>query len=106
MKTQEQRGILTEAVQEKARAFLEREITVKELRLYPYLDFCWKNGGRLDTRKIDLDELSIINNLCNTGLLDIVDVDRITPTRELYDYVQDVLAEAYVVIKGDRNNEN
>lgn len=106
MQNYEQRGILTEAVQEKARAFLQREITVKELRLYPYLDYCWKNGGRLDTSKIDLDELSVIDSLCNTGLLGIVDVDRMTPTRELYDYVQDVLAEAYVVIKGDRNNEN
>ena len=100
MQNYEQRGILTEVIQEKARAFLEREITVKELRLYPYLDYCWKNGGRLDASKIDLDELSIIDNLCNTGLLDIVNVDRITPTRELYDYVQDVLAEAYVVLKG------
>ena len=32
------RGMLTDKIQEKAVLFLNREITQKELRLYPYID--------------------------------------------------------------------
>ena len=32
------RGMLTDKIQEKTVSFLNREITQKELRLYPYID--------------------------------------------------------------------
>lgn len=38
------RGMLTDKIQEKAVLFLNREITQKELRLYPYIDYSIKNG--------------------------------------------------------------
>jgi hypothetical protein len=38
------RGALTEEIQALARDFLGREITMDELRLYPYLDFVWWRG--------------------------------------------------------------
>ena len=38
------RGMLTDKIQEKAVSFLNREITQKELRLYPYIDYSIKNG--------------------------------------------------------------
>ena len=33
------RGMLSENIQEKALQFLKREISQKELRLYPYIDY-------------------------------------------------------------------
>lgn len=38
------RGILTTEIQNKANSFLKREISQKELRLYPYIDYSIKNG--------------------------------------------------------------
>ena len=38
------RGMLTEDVQHMAKKFLRREISVEELRLYPYIDYCIKTG--------------------------------------------------------------
>lgn len=34
------RGMLTDDIQHIAKKFLQREISIKELRLYPYIDYC------------------------------------------------------------------
>ena len=94
MKTQDERGMLTEAIQEKAKKFLGREIDTTELRLYPYLDFCWKNGGSIDINKLSTEEY------CIFGILEKHQnyfCGYIEPTREFYDFVQDILAESYVI---------
>ena len=101
MKTQNDRGILTEAIQEKARAFLGEEITVKELRLYPFLDYCWKNGGRIQRGKTDLEEKKILERREKQGHCETTYIGENKPTREFYNFVNDILAEAYVVIKNE-----
>ncbi len=47
------RGMLTEDVQHMAKKFLRREISVEELRLYPYIDYCIKNGQGWSYEKIN-----------------------------------------------------
>lgn len=106
MKTQNERGRLTETIQQKSKSFLGREITTKELRLYPYLDYCWKNGGKIDPKKTDLDETLIIANLDDAGLIRLEGYCEINPTREFYNFVQDILAESYVMFAEGSENEN
>lgn len=43
METKKKRGCLNPEVQKIAKGFLGREITTRELRLYPYIDYCIKN---------------------------------------------------------------
>lgn len=90
------RGKLTYKIQEIAVKFLKRPINKTELRLYPYIDFCLKNGGILDWNKINHDEFEILKNLEHEKYLLITGDTFITVTRKFYDCMQDILAEAYV----------
>lgn len=47
------RGKLSKGIQEKSLKVLNREITEREMRLYAYVDFCLKNGGIIEFRKIN-----------------------------------------------------
>lgn len=62
------RGMLTDNVQEKAVTFLNRTISQKELRLYPYIDYSIKNGCQgWSYSKMDEEEIKILNRLYNEG---------------------------------------
>ena len=47
---------LTDKIQKIAKQYLGREITTTKLRLYPYIDYCVKNGGIIDRRKMNNEE--------------------------------------------------
>ena len=64
------RGVLTNKIQTKARSFLQREISQKELRLYPYIDYCIKNGCQgWSYSKMDKEEIKILNRLFSEGCI-------------------------------------
>lgn len=87
------RGMLTESVQVISRDFLGREIDTTELRLYPYIDYALKNEG-LDIDKLSREEIDLLYDYVASGY-----VKGFCPTivtREFYNYLQDVLAVAYV----------
>lgn len=96
MSTNNSRGILTPEINKKAISFLKEEISTTELRLYPYLDYCWKNGGYVDRNRLNREEEKIIEHREKQGLL----VRRYggvnCPSRAFYNFVQDVLAYSYV----------
>lgn len=90
------RGMLTNKIQESCRLFLGRDITQKKLRLYPYIDYSIKNmcqGWSYD--KLSKEELDILCNLYNERHL-IYSPEKITVTREFYNFMQDILAQSYV----------
>ena len=90
------RGVLTNKIQTKARAFLQREISQKELRLYPYIDYCIKNGCQgWSYSKIDEEEIKILNRLLSEGCI-IYSPEKIIVTRIFYNFMQDILAMSYV----------
>ena len=91
------RGKLTESIKTTSKIRLGEEISQTELRLYAYIDYCLKNGGRIDPRKISTEEKAIIEKRKNQGHI-FVRTDGITTvTRPFYDFMQDVLADAYVL---------
>lgn len=57
------RGCLNSKVQKIAKGFLGREITTRELRLYPYIDYCIKNGGFYKPEQINEDEVEILKKI-------------------------------------------
>ena len=90
------RGMWTDKSQEKAVSFLNREITQKELRLYPYIDYSIKNdcyGWSYD--KMDEEEIKILNKLYDEKHI-VYSPEKIIVTRKFYNYIQDILATGYV----------
>lgn len=100
MNTQNGRGVLTPEIKEKAREFLGEEIDQTELRLYPYFDYCWKNGGQIDRAKITKMEEIIIERREKQGHIIWGAFGFFAPTRDFYNYVQNILALGYVVFAG------
>lgn len=96
-----QRGVLTEEIRRFSEDFLHRKFTVTELRLYPYLDYCFKNGGTLILDKINQEDAAILRLLVDDEQLFVrpgKDADTILlfPTEEFYEFVSKVLLMAYV----------
>lgn len=89
------RGMLTDDIQHIAKKFLQREISIKELRLYPYIDYCIKNGQGWSYEKIDTEEIKILNELNQEEHI-IYSPEKIIVSKPFYDYMQDVLAISYV----------
>lgn len=89
------RGVLTDDIQKIAKDFLGREITIEELRLYPYLDYVLKNHFALEPRKINKIEMNILSILEKEFHV-LVGEYYFRCTREFYDYIQNVLAISYV----------
>jgi len=90
------RGALNDKIQELAKAFLGREITVRELRLYPYFDYVMKNNQKLDPRLINQEEREIFAVLKKEKHLD-GGMTGLRMTKEFYDYINQVLWYGYVV---------
>ena len=99
------RGQLTDGIQEIAKSFLGREITLTELRLYPYLDFVMKNEQWIDPSKISREERHILSQLRREGHIDYYSEtydDKsmrkyLSLSKEFYDYINRVLWFSYVV---------
>lgn len=90
------RGIITKEIKEKAKIFLNREVTQKELRLYPYIDYSIKNACQgWSYGKMDSEERSILNKLYDENHL-VYSPEKIMISREFYDFMQDILAVSYV----------
>lgn len=90
------KGQLNEKIQELAKAFLGREITTTELRLYPYLDFVMKNSQKIDQQKLNEADAEILQDLQLHNHIGI-DWTKLTMTKKFYDYMNQVLWYGYVV---------
>lgn len=90
------RGMLTESVKKMSLDFLGREITTRELRLYPYIDFTLKNDFTFDMRKINEEEIEILDMLMEESHL-VYNREHLVVTKAFYDYIQIILFETYVI---------
>jgi len=90
------RGKLTPEIQRVAQEFLNREITVTELRLYPYLDYVMKNDQKIDPRKMNDADREVLKLLKAEGHID-GGMTGLSMTKEFYDYINQILWYGYVV---------
>jgi len=88
------RGMLTDEVQDVARAVLGREITMTELRLMPYMVHCLLDGGKVNNLK--LDEHSVLRQWEAEGFLRITNNRTACVTLEFWTAMTRILAEGYV----------
>ena len=91
------RGELSPQIQALCKEFLGREITVRELRLMPYIDFVMKNEQRIDPRKINEEEREILSVLRKEGHIE-GGWSGLSISKEYYDFVQQILWLGYVCI--------
>jgi hypothetical protein len=90
------RGALTPEIQSLAKNFLGREITVRELRLYPYLDYVMKNDQKIKIEHINQEERDILRVLKEEKHIE-GGAGGLSMTKEFYDYMNQVLWLGYVV---------
>lgn len=95
------RGCLTENFKKEAKEYLGREITQKELRLYPYLCYCAVNEERVSRVKTDDEEQEIITILEKEGRLVREYPSYMHPTKDFYMFMQKALVECYVITAED-----
>jgi hypothetical protein len=89
------RGMLTTKARKISTKFLGRELTVKELRLLPYLDYCMKNDSCMNRSRMNEEEVESINTWIEEGHL-FGTIERIWCTRKFYRFMQSILAECYM----------
>jgi hypothetical protein len=78
------RGQLNDEIQKLAKDFLGREITVRELRIYPYLDYTMKNTQKLDPNKINQKDRDILTVLRKEGHIE-GGASGLSMSKEFYD---------------------
>jgi hypothetical protein len=89
------RGQLTQAVADKARELLGKEITQVELRLMPYAQYVMLNEQRIDPRKINDEERQILSDWRERGWID-GGAAGMTISKEFWRAIHDILLLAYV----------
>lgn len=90
------RGQLTQRVQDVAKGLLGREITVRELRLIPYVQYLMVNEQKLDIAKISQEEREILSSWRKNGYLYGGAGERIKITREFWNILCEIIWLAYV----------
>jgi len=89
------RGQLNEKVQEVARKFLGISLTLTELRLIPYLQYVMINEQKLDPRKINSDERTILAKWKARGFLE-GGASGMTITEDFWNFMCEILLYGYV----------
>lgn len=92
MSEKQGRGQLTERVQEKAKELLGEEITLRQLRLMPYLIDCSMNSQKVDMRKVTGEEVAIYNDWCVQGYFDLEG----RMTKKFWNITTEIVYLAYV----------
>lgn len=89
------RGALTEEIQDIAKRMIKREITIRELRLIPYIQFVMVNDQKLEPNKISQEEREILRKWKDAGFVE-GGATGLSITKEFWDFMCEVLFEGYV----------
>jgi len=89
------RGALTDKIQEIAVKHTGSKITQEELRLLPYVQYVMMNGQKLDIAKISSSERDILKKWKDAEYIE-GGASGLAITREFWDFMCDILFEAYV----------
>ena len=84
------RGMLTDEIKDKY------GITLKELRLIPYLQYLLVNHMPVDPNKIDEEERNILSKWQNEGKITFSCSEAVTTTKEFWDWMNEVMWDSYV----------
>jgi hypothetical protein len=91
------RGQLTEEIKLRSKELLGYEITERELRLMPYIQYVMMNEQRLDPNKINQEERDILRKWKDAGHVE-GGAAGLRITREFWDIICSLLFMGYVAI--------
>ncbi len=89
------RGVLTTNVQKVAKERIGREISRKELRLIPYIQYVMVNEQKLEIDKIDSEERKILRLWKDAEWIE-GGAGGLSITKEFWDFMREILFIAYV----------
>lgn len=92
------RGVLTPEVQEVAKNLLGYELTVRELRLMPYLQYTVMNDKRINPNHINPEEREILSKWRDKGWMCGGDGSDVNVTKWFWLAMNEILFVAYVDI--------
>ena len=95
------RGMLTKEVKAVSKKLLGYSITLKELRLIPYVQYVMVNDQRIEREKINDEERDILDGWETKGFLNRD--DGLSITKKFWDAMCEILYVSYVTgTDGDR----
>lgn len=89
------RGMLTDTVQAEAVNFFVREISQRELRLMPYIQFTMMNNQRVDPNKVNQEEREILQTWRDEGHIE-GGAGGLLITKAFWDAINQILWLSYV----------
>lgn len=89
------RGQLTQRVIDKSKELLDYEISVRELRLMPYLQNTMMDSQKINFAQLNGEEIAIIRKWSENGFVGIEDY-KLSMTKEFWDIINQILYLAYV----------
>ena len=93
----QKRGVLTERIKEKSKELLGGEITTKELRLMPYIQYQMMNEQKIDPNKINSEERKILKKWKEAGHIE-GGASGLQITKEFWNILCEILFLGYVDI--------
>jgi len=90
------RGKLTDDISKKATELLGIDITVRELRLMPYIQYVMMNDQRIEPRKINKEEREILSKWRDKKWIE-GGASGLTITKTFWDAINEILWLGYVV---------
>ena len=89
------RGSFNKGVQEAAKKHIDREISLIELRLIPYIQYVMTNDQKVDPRRINQEERDVLSSWRKDGFIG-GGATRLSITKEFWDFMCEVLFYSYV----------
>lgn len=91
----QKRGQVTERIKVKSKELLGEEITVRELRLMPYVIHVMQNNQEIDPRKINEEEREILSKWRSQGHIE-GGASGMAITKEFWDICNELIFLGYV----------
>ena len=89
------RGALTDAIRTKSQELLGYAISVRELRLLPYIQYTMMNDQKLDPQRINAEERGILSYWRQRGFIK-GGAAGLSITKAFWDAMNEILFMAYV----------
>lgn len=90
------RGMMTDEIQSLCKEKIGREISIRELRLMPYIQYTMMNGQRLEINKINQEEREILSKWKEKGWIE-GGASGLSITKEFWDFLNEVMWLGYVI---------
>ena len=91
------RGAITPEIIDKAKELLGVGLTVRQLRLLPYIAYCLQNDRKIDRRRINEEERGFINDWHKRGWLKGgASADSLRASKKFWDAMSEILWLGFV----------